>query len=189
MKSKKWRFDMNRLKELTYEIHKKAERSAYAGKLLKGLPPTEYYKYLVNQYELYLVLEYYAENIIEKFPEIKRADRILQDIQELENEYGLKRSQDLLCDVVQDYRTHVSKLDENGLLAHIYVRHFGDMYGGQAIKKTNSGSGKMYEFENVDKIKTEIRPLLNDSMIDEANECFNFAIRLFEELDNKYYME
>lgn len=174
---------MSRLKELTMEHHAKAERTVYARKLLKGMTPEDYYKYLVNQYEIYQTLEVFAERILKNFPEIKRAAKIKEDGEELESIYGFKFSDSMLCDVVQEYIRHVSKLDEKGLLAHIYVRHFGDMYGGQMIKKRNPGSGKMYDFENVEELKTKVRSLLNDDMAEEANRCFEFAIRLFEELD------
>ena len=40
----------------------------------------------------------------------------------------------------------------------------------------------MYEFEDKEGMKENIRLLLNDSMANEANRCFAFAIRLFEEL-------
>lgn len=179
---------MSKLKELTLENHKKAERTAYARKLIKGITPEEYYKYLLNQYEIYFSLEIFAENILKQFPEIKRSAKILEDIQELELEYGFTNSESLICDVVQEYIRHLCKLDDKGLLAHIYVRHFGDMYGGQFIKKKNPGSGKMYDFENVEELKTKVRNLLDDSMAEEANVCFEFAIKLFEELDNEYYL-
>lgn len=179
---------MNRLKELTLGYHRKAERTAYASKLLKGLLPEEYYKYLVNQYEIYVTLETFAENLLKQFPEIKRSTKIREDIQELELKYGFKHSESLICDIVQEYIRHLYKLDDKGLLSHIYVRHFGDMYGGQIIKKKNPGSGKMYDFENVEELKVKVRSLLDDSMADEANICFEFAIKLFEELDGEYYL-
>jgi len=71
------------------------------------------------------------------------------------------------------------------LLAHIYVRHFGDMYGGQMIANRNPGSGKMYEFNNVEELKTTVRSMLHDNMADEANRCFEFAMELFEELGDE----
>ena len=86
--------------------------------------------------------------------------------------------------MVPAYEKHLLSLDKNGILAHLYVRHFGDMYGGQIIKKRNPGSGTMYDFENVEELKTQIREMLTDDMADEANRCFEFAIRLFEELSN-----
>lgn len=177
---------MSKLKELTLENHAKAERTSYARKLLKGMTPEEYHRYLVNQHEIYMVLEIFAHKIIDEFPEIQRALRIADDIVELEQDYDMKWHPNMLCDVVQEYAKHVSKLDRDGLLAHIYVRHFGDMYGGQMIKKRNPGSGTMYDFENVEELKVKVRSMLNDSMADEANKCFEFAIKLFEELDEPF---
>lgn len=177
---------MSKLKELTLENHAKAERTVYARKLLKGMTPEEYHRYLVNQHEIYMVLEIFAHKIIDEFPEIQRSIRIADDIVELEQEYDLKWHPNLLCDVVQEYAKHVSKLDEKGLLAHIYVRHFGDMYGGQMIKKRNPGSGVMYNFENVEELKAKVRSKLSDDMAEEANRCFEFAIQLFEELNESY---
>ena len=50
------------------------------------------------------------------------------------------------------------------------------------IAKRIPGSGTMYEFDDKESMKENIRLLLNDNMADEANKCFAFAIRLFEEL-------
>lgn len=177
---------MSKLKELTFEHHAKAERTVYARKLLKGMTPEEYHRYLVNQHEIYMSLEVFAHKIIDQFPEIQRSLRIADDIIELEHEYDIKWHPNLLCDVVDEYRKHVSKLNDKGLLAHIYVRHFGDMYGGQMIKKRNPGSGKMYDFQNVEELKAKVRSMLTDDMAEEANKCFEFAIKLFEELNEPH---
>jgi hypothetical protein len=59
------------------------------------------------------------------------------------------------------------------------------MYGGQMIAKRNPGSGNMYEFDSVDALKSSVRERLHDSMADEANICFQYAIQLFEELSNE----
>lgn len=174
---------MSKLKELTWENHQKAERTNHARKLLKGMEPKEYYRYLFNQYHIYTALEDAAHVVITDFPHIKRADKIKLDLEELENEYNLVPELSLLCPVIERYRTHVKTLDTDGLLAHLYVRHFGDMYGGQMIKKRNPGSGYMYEFDDVEGLKTTVRERLHDDMADEANRCFEFAMELFKELD------
>lgn len=174
---------MSKLKELTAKQHKKAERTKYAKKLLKGLSPEEYYRYLTNQYEVYYTLELYAKEILKDFPAIKRASKIREDAEELEMQYGFKYYDSLICDSVGEYKNYVSSLDREGLLAHVYVRHFGDMYGGQMIKKKVPGAGKMYDFENVEALKMKVRSMLNDDMAEEANRCFAFATKLFEELD------
>jgi heme oxygenase len=177
---------MSKLKELTWENHQKAERTDHARKLLKGMTPEEYHRYLYNQYVQYAVLESRAKeiNAIAGIESICRAKHILEDLVELENEHRIQRNVDLLCPVVSRYTGHIMTLESvDDLLAHIYVRHFGDMYGGQMIKKRNPGSGKMYEFENVEELKTTVRAMLHDDMADEANRCFEFAMELFEELN------
>ena len=171
---------MNKLKELTWENHQKAERSEFARKLLSGMTPAEYYKYLYNQYLIYQCLESAVD--LTGIESIARSDNINTDLEELEIIYMFGREPDLICPVVNEYAEHVKTLEQHGLLAHVYVRHFGDMYGGQIIRKRNPGSGHMYDFDDVENLKAQVRLMLDDSMADEANQCFNFAMQLFEEL-------
>ena len=176
---------MSKLKELTWENHQKAERTEHARKLIKGMEPEEYHRYIYNQYVQYAVLECRAKElkVLNGIEDICRASSILQDLEELEREYNIQRNTDLLCPVVGHYAAHVMTLnDHNDLLAHIYVRHFGDMYGGQMIRKRQPGSGTMYDFKDVETLKTVVRSRLKDSMANEANRCFEFAMQLFEEL-------
>jgi heme oxygenase len=178
---------MSKLKELTWENHQRAERTEHARKLLKGMTPREYHRYIYNQYVQYAVLEDIAKDkgVLNGIENIVRAPLILKDLEELERDHNIQRNEDLLCPTVLKYSNHVSKLDAQGLLAHIYVRHFGDMYGGQMIAKRNPGSGKMYEFENVEELKTTVRAMLNDDMAFEANTCFLYAMDLFRELEEE----
>jgi heme oxygenase len=176
---------MSKLKELTWEVHQRAERTEFARKLLKGLAPEEYHKYLYNQYMIYSILESAAEKLVPELKSINRAERIYADLREIEKEYAIDTTPALLMPVVRDYERHVINLDRNSILAHIYVRHFGDMYGGQMIRKRNPGSGTMYDFDNVEELKTTVRSMLNDDMANEANRCFEFAMQLFEELERE----
>ena len=179
---------MNKLKELTWENHSKAERTEHARKLLKGMTPQEYHRYLYNQYVQYAALESIAntEGVLEGIENIARAANILQDMTELEEQHDIQRNVDLLCPTVGSYVAHVMGLEEkDDILAHIYVRHFGDMYGGQMIRKRNPGAGTMYDFDNVEELKITVREKLNDDMADEANTCFEFAMQLFEDLENE----
>lgn len=173
------------LRDLTHEVHQQAERTEFARKLIKGLSPKEYHLYLYNQYMIYSILETAAETVLPELKEIYRANRIYADLRELEREYSIETTPDMLMPVVSAYERHVIKLDRNGLLAHIYVRHFGDMYGGQMIKKRNPGSGTMYDFDDVENLKIKVRSMLSDDMAEEARICFDFAIRLFKDLSNE----
>lgn len=176
---------MSKLKELTWENHQRAERTEFVQRLLKGLTPEEYHKYLYNQYMIYSILEDAAGRVLPELNNIRRAERIYADLRELEKEYAISTTPALLMPVVRAYEKHVITLDRAGILAHIYVRHFGDMYGGQMIKKRNPGSGTMYNFDNAEELKARVRALLTDDMADEANRCFEFAIELFKELDHE----
>lgn len=178
------------LKDLTWEVHQRAERTEFARKLLKGLPAEEYYRYIYNQYLIYSVLETHAYNKIAEikdvFDDLHRSSLIHEDLKELEVKYKVPHATpETMMPVVVEYEKHVINLERDGLLAHLYVRHFGDMYGGQMIKKRSPGSGKMYDFKNVEELKTKIRAMLHDGMAEEANRCFEFAIKLFTQLESK----
>ena len=74
------------------------------------------------------------------------------------------------------------------MLAHLYVRHMGDLYGGQMIKKKVPGSGKFYEFTNREELITNIRAKLTDDLGEEANVAFQHAINIMREL-NEWCLE
>jgi heme oxygenase len=176
----------NELKKLTWDHHQAAERRAFARKLLRGeLSDHEYYIFLVCQWHNYTPLEN-AVIIPPNLNAIYRADRIKADMQELEKLHGFAHPSALPASVIE-YQNHIGQLAESennhGLLAHMYTRHFGELHGGQIIKKKAPGSGTMYEFEgDKELLISEFRKLLDDSMAPEAKKCFEFASKLFDEL-------
>jgi heme oxygenase len=60
----------------------------------------------------------------------------------------------------------------------------GDLFGGQIIKKqvAHISSGKFYDFENHDAMKTAIRQTLTDDLGDEARVAFEYAIKMMRDL-------
>ena len=177
---------MSKLKELTWAHHQAAERRKFAKELLSGsIDPKLYHKFLTCQYMNYNVLEQ-AAIIPPHLNKIKRARRIFQDIRELEDVFGLEPD-GVFPPSVNEYAARIGMLQESdnnhGLLAHMYVRHFGELHGGQMIKKKIPGNGIMYEFEGDTKhLIEEFRKLLDDDMAEEAKICFDFASQLFDEL-------
>jgi heme oxygenase len=90
-----------------------------------------------------------------------------------------------MCPVVDEYIKYIISIkdDPKKLLAHLYVRHFGDLSGGQMIAKRVPGSGSMYQFgDDPETIKTILRAKLDDSLADEAVVCFEYAGKLFEQM-------
>jgi heme oxygenase len=173
------------LKELTHDAHKEAETKPFVKVLFSGkINPKIYALYLKNQHPCYEILEVCAM----MYPgllgsaDARRAPAIDSDFQELWDRDV--DGEPTILPVVKRYIDYIISIkdDPKKLLAHIYVRHFGDMAGGQMIAKRVPGSGRMYQFENADALKASIREKLSDDMADEAKVCFRFAGELFEEM-------
>ncbi len=173
------------LKELTQEQHRRAETRPFVKVLFKGdVHPKLYATYLKNQHLTYEVLEVCAmpHGLFAGLPEIRRAPAILADFIEL---WGDDTAQPKIMPVVDEYIKYILSIkdDPKKLMAHIYVRHMGDLSGGQMIAKRVPGAGKYYQFgDNPETIKEAIRAKLDDSLADEAKVCFDFAAKLFEQL-------
>jgi heme oxygenase (biliverdin-producing, ferredoxin) len=172
------------LKDLTWSKHQTAERTVFARKLLRGIDVYDYACYLFQLAPIYLTLENYARNlgILQKLPGIDRADSIRTDLFELVGgDHDLEYVPSSLK--YKDYLDTIAN-DHNKILAHLYVRHMGDLYGGQMISKVIPGSGLFYKFENRQELISNMRSLLSDDLADEANIAFEYAIAILEDLNN-----
>jgi len=171
------------LKELTHEAHRNAETQPFVKVLFSGrMDPLLYAQYLKNQHPIYEVLEVcaMAHGLLNGMPDIRRAPAILDDFAELWGDQEIPP----LRPVVERYMQYIFSIkdDPKRLMAHIYVRHMGDLAGGQMIAKRVPGLGKYYQFQDPEGLKTAIRAKLSDDMADEAKVCFRFAAELFQEM-------
>jgi len=172
---------MSNLKKLTWEHHKNAERQDFVKELMGGISAKRYCEFLHNQHPQYNLLEQFSR--LHDLTDIIVAPKIHQDILELEKQFDDYRP--TIHPVVKEYMDHIMSIkdDPNKLMAHIYVRHMGDLSGGQMIARKIPGSGTMYQFDDdVDVLKDRIRTRLDDSMADEAKICFDFATKLFQQM-------
>ena len=193
------------LASLTKVAHQNAERQEFAREMMSGNMSNEKYKtYLYNMWLVYDLLEDVALSMGCFGPEdlsmpeddlpldgLTQADDIWADYTELG---GTEENPPQVVPSTEAYRSHIvtnCQHDKDKLFAHVYVRHMGDLSGGQMIKNKVPGSGKMYTFEamthSVDEMKTLIRKRTKDSMSDEANIAFDFSTKIFEELNNFTY--
>lgn len=180
---------MSNLKELTWEHHKNAERQAFVKEMFAKEPQISaerYATYLFNQHPQYNMLEMFAmmHGLFDGMPSLRRAPAIHEDYQELWGEAN--PNQPPLMPVVKEYMNHLLTIkdDPEKLMAHVYVRHMGDLSGGQMISKRVPGSGKFYQFDqDHDELKEMIRSKINDDMAEEAKLCFEFATKMFQQLD------
>jgi heme oxygenase len=172
------------LKELTKENHTNAERQEFVKVMFGGNIPNKLYaQYLYNQFPMYELLELLANRhgLFLDLDDLPRRSAILQDFNEL---WPDPETRPDTCSTVQKYLDHLMTIqnDPHKLMAHIYVRHMGDLSGGQMIAKRVPGEGRMYKFDNPEILKEKIRKKVDDSMADEAKLCFDFATQLFKEM-------
>jgi heme oxygenase (biliverdin-producing, ferredoxin) len=176
---------MNNLKELTKDNHTSAERQEFVKILFSGkINPELYATYLYNQFPMYEILEVCSmpHGLLIDIPQILRSKKIWNDYSEL---WGDREDTPQVCSVVKKYTDYILSIkdDPKKLMAHIYVRHMGDLAGGQMIAKRVPGKGEYYQFDgDHEELKTKIRAKLDDSMADEAKVCFEFATQFFKEM-------
>jgi heme oxygenase len=171
------------LKEQTQDLHEEAEKSKFAQLLLSGnINKTQYGVYLSNLLPIYSAIEKMSKQLgqLNGIEDICRADKIKADLDEL----GVIATP---CITASTYVMYIndfaSRPDKSHLLAHLYTRHFGDLYGGQILKKRVPGSGTMYEFKNRNELIGKTRAILTDDLGKEARIAFEYAITLFEDLE------
>lgn len=175
------------LKELTKDLHTKAENTEFAKKLIAGkLTPKEYTAYLHQMLLIYQPIELGCKllGISDELPGLERTDKLIDDYRELERQLPTKF---YWVPSTIDYHNYLLDLVRNNdrrhlVKAHMYVRHMGDLYGGQIISKRVPGSGKFYQFENAEDLKVKIRALMTDELGDEARSAFEWNIKIMKEL-------
>ena len=178
---------MSILNEHTKEKHRQVEAHPFVQYLLTGeIKPEHYALFLQQMYVVYSSIEYYAEvsHLLHDLPGIKRSSNIFDDIDELH--YDIKGT---CLPATEKYRQRIVDLyygDKKPLiLAHVYVRHMGDLYGGKVIAKRVPGSGKMYQFDDRPGLIKALDAKLSLDIVDEALLGFDLAAGIFDELWEK----
>jgi heme oxygenase len=172
------------LKELTAEKHKQAESTQFMRAIFAGtLPMDQWIDYTYQKMLFYKTIEGAAgmNGLLRDLPDIPRAFKLFQDYQIMNvdnKQYSFKNA-------AVDYHNYLLSINKDSakIMAHLYVWHMGDLYGGQMIKRLIPGRHIALEFENKDQLISTIRSKLDDSMADEANLAFDWAIRILQEYD------
>jgi heme oxygenase (biliverdin-producing, ferredoxin) len=170
------------LRDHIKENHDLAEKHPFVKLLFSGGVSTHIYAdYLLNQYLMYLKLETLLEHygLLQGVETVKRSKLMLDDFHELK--FNAK-----VYNVTYKYVSYLDTVSKENLMAHMYVRHFGDLFGGQLMKKVVPGSGSMYEFEDRSNLIKKLRERLDDNLADEANKVMLWAIDLFQELADEH---
>jgi heme oxygenase len=169
------------LRELTHHKHIEAEQHEFSKILLSGeISKALYANFLFNNLICYAALENKIQHILvdKNLQGIERTNKMAFDLSQLSDNivFGLLPSTQQYCEYINNLS------DDKKLIAHMYVRHMGDMYGVQILKNLVPSVGTMYEFTNRSESVKIIRENLTDDMAPEAIIVFNFVISLFDEL-------
>ena len=173
------------LKDLTSAKHAEAESTPFMKAVFaKTLPFDLWIDWTYQKWLFYGAIEGAAgaNRLLGDLPDLRRAFYLFMDY----NEMNTERKKHEFRPIAVDYYRYLISIanDPDKIMAHLYTWHMGDMFGGQMIKKIVPGAHRNLEFEDARTLITNIRAKLDDSMGDEANVAFNWAIRMMRDYDN-----
>lgn len=172
------------LKDLTAEKHREAESTPFMKAVFaRTLPFDLWTDWTYQKWLFYGTIEGCAGacGLLNDLPDIRRAFYLFMDFNEMKQagkSYEFRQS-------AKDYQQYLLSIgnDPAKIMAHLYTWHMGDMFGGQMIKKIVPGSHRNLEFADTKTLMTNIRAKLDDSMADEANTAFDWAIKMMRDYD------
>ena len=180
------------IKDLVWEEHKNAERQEFVKTLMSGtIDKNLYATYLYNQLQCYAELEKWGHHngLFRDTPNLPRAEYLHRDYLKLWTDVGMPPE---ITQSTKEYVEHIKTItdDPEKLYAHVYVRHMGDLSGGQMISKKVPVK-RYYDFgSNATEYKRIVKETINNflnvyekNVVVEAKLCFNYATRLFKEMN------
>ena len=173
------------LKDLTSAKHAEAESTPFMKAVFaRTLPFDLWVDWTYQKWLFYGAIEGAAgaNRLLGDLPDLRRAFYLAMDYAEMNGNNPRHQFRPVVVDYY-NYLLSISK-DPNKIMAHLYTWHMGDMFGGQMIKKIVPGAHRNLEFEDAKTLITNIRSKLDDSMGDEANVAFDWAIRMMRDYDS-----
>jgi heme oxygenase len=173
------------LKDITADLHDLAENTPFMKAVFaKTLPQEIWTEWTYWKLLFYFQIEKKCEEggLLDDLQGLKRCEGLWKDFLELRNG-DESPTTNSINNVLVEYENYIKLLTPQQALAHLYVWHMGDLYGGQMIKKTVSApSHHSLEFEDASTLKTNLRDKLTDNLGTEARTAFEFAIKMMKEL-------
>jgi len=169
------------LKDLTKASHTAAEATPFMKAVFKKTIPMQLWKDFTYQKSFfYRMIETKARraNLLGGLEGIERAELLLDDSLNIPGDRVAIR---LHTDLYLQYLDSLN--DPDKIMAHLYVWHMGDMFGGQMIKQIVDAPSTALDFKNADELKTVMYSKLNEEMATEANVAFEWAIKMMREYD------
>jgi heme oxygenase len=173
------------LKDLTSAKHAEAESTLFMKAVFaRTLPFDLWVDWTLQKSLFYGTIEDSAgaNGLLNDLPDLRREEYLCVDY----NEMNGNNTRHAFRPIVIEYNNYLASIgnDPNKIMAHLYTWHMGDMFGGQMIKKIVPGAHRNLEFEEARTLMTNIRAKLDDSMGEEANVAFDWAIRMMRDYDS-----
>ena len=186
-----------RLKTETKGIHELAENKPVMKTFIEGGFKKEHLlRYLVNVKPLYQVVEQrLLPSHILRYPELKRSDKIQQDIDVLSADFQYEKLCAMLTplEVTDLWLGWCWSKPKDLLKADLYTRWLADMYGGRMMAKNMAGFSSSLQFSDTQKAIVNVRSIIDeksvevndDDIIEEAMKVFEYHTDLFTVLENE----
>jgi heme oxygenase len=176
---------MTILRDITYDKHREVEHTELVKYLFKGEVKKEVYvTYMYELLFIYKVLEELAKKTgaLEGLYDIERSQAIRDDLDELDPHYSREATE--ATNRYLKYITELAADDEQKhlIMAHVYCRHMGDLYGGKLLARLAPGEGRAYQFADRPALIKAFSEKVTIDLGDEANKAFQFFIDIFNEL-------
>jgi len=172
------------LKELTKEKHTAAESTPFMKAVFKKkMPISVWRQFTFQKHAFYKIIESKCrrKSLLGGIEGIERGLLLYEDYISMPKTGPL-----FITESTKAYMAYLDKLDDpDRLLAHLYVWHMGDLFGGQMIKEIVDAPSSALNFDNPDELKAGMRLKLKDEMADEANAAFDWAIKIMTDFDDQ----
>lgn len=178
---------MTTLRAIIQDLHREAEDQPFAKRLVTGtVTTTEYVNYLYQLLLIYDPIEFGCkiQGFFADLPGLFRLSQLYQDYLELA---GPGQAGSWLPETLAYHQYLLELLNDptrrHRLQAHLYIRHAGDMSGGQSIARQVPGSGRFYVFEDLPALKSAFLAQLDPHDLGaEARTAFRWNITLLQAL-------
>jgi heme oxygenase len=173
------------LKELTKDSHTAAEETKFMKAVFKRNMPIEVWAdYTYQKSNFYASIETVARDagLTTDMLEIERALKLYLDAKEMNNGVYPRLRPETIA-----YSRYILDLvgQPAKITAHLYTWHMGDLFGGQMIRKVINAPHRNLDFNDVEGLKEKIRAMLDDSMAEEANVAFDWAIKIMNSYNDE----
>lgn len=162
------------LREAVEVNHRAAEQTHLAQAMIHGTLTEElYHQFIFNMAEVYAAIE-------KRLPflpaTVSRNKAYADDIA------ALNRGAGTILQSTAQYTQYIASLPIPAVWAHVYVHYLGNMYGGQMIKKSMPWQATHLEFTDLKKCIEYVRTNIADISHAEANQSFEWTIKIYDEL-------